>query len=101
MTGKSNAGQDEIVERKRRRTAEDGRLLTNVPTSLGLWVCAEAEELGISPATMTRMLIVEAIKARGLTLKDIEEKYPTPALEPDKRVKPRTITGEQPVALAV
>lgn len=71
----------------RRRTAQDGRIVTNVGDVFGAYICDEAKEMGISPATMARILINEAItKHRGISKETLEAKY---------RV------AEEPVAAAV
>lgn len=88
--GEMNAGQveaEEVVPRPRRRGAEEGRIVTNVPTSLGLYIAAQADDLGISPSTYARMMIVECVKNRGLTLKDLEQQYPAKKLASDGRTK--------------
>ena len=85
MTGRSSAGQDQVA-RKKRRTVEEGRLSTNVSSSIGQYIAAQADDLGIIPATFVKMLIVEAIKARGLTIKQIEADYPPLDLPADKRL---------------
>lgn len=64
------------IETRKSRGPEDGRLVTNVPACYGAYICEEADELGISPSTVVRMLLVEAIKARGFTKTDLEAKYP-------------------------
>lgn len=84
MTGRMKAGQgesdDAVVdiagERKRRRGVEQGRVVTNIPAAFGRYLCAQADDLGISPSTVARMMLIEAMKARGLTVKQLEEDYP-------------------------
>ncbi len=62
--------------RQRRRTAEDGRIVTNVDTCFGRYICEQADELGLTPATVARMLLIEAItKHRGVSKTSLEEKY--------------------------
>lgn len=56
------------TERKRKRTVEDGKVITNVPPEVGLYIAQQAEDMGIAGATMARILIIEGLKARGLTL---------------------------------
>lgn len=71
-----SAAHEENEPRKRRRTVEDGRVLTNIASEFGCYISREADDLGISPSTVARILIVEAIKARGYTreqLKKMEE----------------------------
>jgi len=98
MSGRVKAGQEEMDgevvdiagERKRRRGAEQGRIVTNIPAAFGRYLCAQADDLGISPATVARMMLIEAMKARGLTVKQLEIDYPAkPAV--DKRVKSATV----------
>lgn len=72
MSGTSAAlkaveGEDVPGQRKRKRTIEDGRIITNVSPEFGSWIAREAEDLGVSGSTVARMLIVEAIKGRGWT----------------------------------
>lgn len=90
--GQSSAGQVPEDARKRRRTVEDGRIVTNIADCFGKYIAEQAEDLGISPSTVARMLLVEAIKARGFTKAILEERYKTPA---------PTVTGAQPLAAAV
>lgn len=102
MTGPVKAGQVEKTERRKRRTVEEGRLVTNVSSSIGQWITAQADDLGIIPATFVKMLVVEAIKARGHTLKQLEIEYPPMADFPsDKRLREnREISGAQPISLS-
>lgn len=58
-------------ERKRKRTLDDGKVITNVPAEVGCYIGAQADEAGVAGATMARMLIIEGIKARGLTMEDL------------------------------
>lgn len=60
-----------VSDRKRKRTVEDGKVITNVPPEVGCYIAREADEAGIAPATFARMLLVEAIKARGLSKEDL------------------------------
>lgn len=61
---------------QRRRTAADGRIVANVGDLFGSYICDEAEEMGISPATVVRILVNEAItKHRGVTKEALEAKY--------------------------
>jgi hypothetical protein len=92
--GRVSAGQDdsegEVVdiagERKRRRGIEQGRVVTNIPACFGRYLCAEADDLGVTPSTVARMMLIEALKARGLTVKGLEQQYP-PAPFPNTRNK--------------
>lgn len=59
----------------RRRTAADGRIVANVGSLYGGYICEEAERLGITPATVLKMLVVEAVKSRGITKATLEEKF--------------------------
>lgn len=89
--GQSSAGQVTADARKRRRTVEDGRVVTNVADCFGKYIAEQAEDLGISPSTVARMLIVEAVKARGFTKAALEQRYQ----------KDQTVSGAQPLAAAV
>jgi hypothetical protein len=60
--------------RKRKRTIEDGKVITNVPPEVGCYVADCADEAGVAPATMARMLIIEGIKARGLSMDDLRQR---------------------------
>lgn len=57
--------------RKRKRTLDDGKVITNVPPEVGCYIGTQADEAGIAGATMARMLIIEGIKARGLSMEDL------------------------------
>lgn len=94
--GEVDAGQDEFVERPRRRKASEGRLVVHVSNGTGLYICEQAEDLGITAPTFARMLIVEALKARGLTPKMLDEQYPVPNYAPDKRrtTGPRIVAAQ-------
>lgn len=101
MSGKPSDAQidsepESIEGRKRRRGAEEGRIVTNVHAAFGRYICAQADDLGISPSTVARMLLVEAMKGRGLTIAQLEAEYPAPAQPKDKRLK---VTGAQPLAV--
>lgn len=88
MSGQTSAGQVDSEERARRRGPEDGRITTNVPFSVGQYICEQAADLGISAPTFTRMLIVEALKGRGLSLPELKEKFPEPErMRKDKRLR--------------
>lgn len=89
--GEMSAGQEEFVERPRRRKAAEGRLVVHVSNGTGLYICEQAEDLGITPPTFARMLIVEALKGRGLTPKLLDEQYPVPNYAPDKRRSGKTL----------
>lgn len=70
-----SASEEEKPLVRRRRTPEDGRIITNIPVEFAQWMCDEAMDLGITPATMARMLLVEAFKARGLSRVELRERY--------------------------
>jgi hypothetical protein len=95
MSGRLSAGQDDsddadiAGERKRRRGAEQGRIVTNIPAAFGRYLCAQGDDLGISPATVARMMLIEAMKARGLSIKQLEIDYPAKPVV-DKRIKGTT-----------
>lgn len=101
MSGQTSAGQVEepvlAVPRKRRRSSEDGRIVTNVPACLGAYITEQADDLGISPSTFARMLMVEAVKGRGLTMKELEVKYPAQKLAVDRRTR----EGKKDILVAV
>lgn len=61
--------------RPRKRTVEDGKVITNVPECFGRYIADEAEDAGIAPATFARMLLIEALKGRGLSLDILRERY--------------------------
>ena len=70
------AGTSAASERaKRKRTVEDGRIIVNVPATVGRCVQALADDLGVAGATAGRMLIFEALKARGLDKANLEKFY--------------------------
>lgn len=96
MSGKTSAGQEAVTPRPRRRGAEEGRIVTNVPACLGTYIAKQAEDLGISPSTYARMMLVECVKSRGLTMKDLETQYPTPRLALDARTKEARIASTVP-----
>jgi hypothetical protein len=88
---------DGYEERPRRRGPEHGRVIVHLSHGTGRWLTEQAEDLGISPATFVRMLVVEALKGRGLTPKQLDEQYGRPNYGPDKRVnngKPKVEAGE-------
>lgn len=87
MSGQTSAGQEQVAPRPRRSGPREGRIVTNVPSALGCYIEEEAKDLGITPSTMVRMMLVECIKARGLTLAALEEKYPKTKFAVDGRTR--------------
>lgn len=79
----SSDAQQETNDEKRRRGATDGRIVVNCGTLFGQYICDQSEELGISPATVARILINEAItKYRGISKERLKEMYEKEAEEP-------------------
>lgn len=62
-------------KRSRKRSIEEGRITTLGTPELGRCVVSLAAEAGIMPTTFARMLLVEALKARGWTMKRINEEF--------------------------
>lgn len=69
------ARTSDAEKRPRKRSVEDGRIIVAVPRTVGRCVQAMADDLGIAGATAGRMLIFEALKARGLDKSALEKFY--------------------------
>lgn len=62
----------------RKRTVEEGRIVTLTYPAAGRLIIQLAEEMGVLPNTMARILIFEALKARGYSTKRIKKEFATP-----------------------
>lgn len=57
---------------QRLRKLRDGRVVAMVAPELGCYIQRESARLAISAATVVRLLILEAVQARGFTLDELK-----------------------------
>lgn len=62
-------------KRPRKRKVEEGRITTLAKPALGRCIAHLANEMGILPNTMARILIVEGLKGRGYTMEQIDKEF--------------------------